>query len=381
MGALRLGRLDRLRLSELLGTRDTVVADSRAWPAVCGPPACRAEYEKLFRAVQRMAASCRKSLLQVCVADGLTCVSEGLQVFFSDGVEQQASTKRRRFAAALLLGPAWSASTGGAQQVSASTVPLGEFLSSDVKKALKLADDGQFKEAEKVFAAIISTSANRGSAQLDLGLCKEASAKLTQATALAPDAPILYTSRAAALLCMFDASPAQSLLTSARIDCLSAVRIDPADATAYYVLGEVWWRDALNSNAFSFEQVKWRQAADAFREASEAAPGIAVYNLKRAMALFEAGDKADANHMLASLVSMSPAYVEANVALAAVASSIQQQDAAETAFARAFRYAKAGDQNAMRMPSKYADARGWPPKLATAFESLSTQQKDKQRHA
>ena len=47
--AEQLGILEQIGLRDLLGTRDTALQDSKAWPAVCGPRASRGAYEQLHQ--------------------------------------------------------------------------------------------------------------------------------------------------------------------------------------------------------------------------------------------------------------------------------------------------------------------------------------------
>mmetsp|Transcript_14645 Transcript_14645/g.51462 ORF Transcript_14645/g.51462 Transcript_14645/m.51462 type:complete len:124 (+) Transcript_14645:794-1165(+) len=91
-----------------------------------------------------------------------------------------------------------------------------------------------------------------------------------------------------------------------------------------------------------------------------------------AMALFEAGDDAEAMRQLMGLVWKNPGYGEANNALAAVAASSGERSVAEDAMSRARRY----DENegfATRRPRDYADSLGWTPRLARAFETFCSE--------
>eukprot|EP00439_Symbiodinium_sp_Y106_P068454 s3758_g11.t1 len=77
---LRLGLAEVIGLRDLLGTRDAALRDAKAWPAVCGPKASRADYEELHFAytlpphlhhqVQQL-ASHSAPLLPVTLAEGL----------------------------------------------------------------------------------------------------------------------------------------------------------------------------------------------------------------------------------------------------------------------------------------------------------------------
>ncbi|OLP86765.1 hypothetical protein AK812_SmicGene32077 [Symbiodinium microadriaticum] len=66
----QLGLAQVIGLRDLLGTRDTALQDAKAWPAVCGPKASRADYEELHRQVQQL-ASHSAPLLPLTLAEGL----------------------------------------------------------------------------------------------------------------------------------------------------------------------------------------------------------------------------------------------------------------------------------------------------------------------
>ncbi|CAE7651037.1 STE20 [Symbiodinium sp. CCMP2456] len=66
----QLGLVQVIGLRDLLGTRDTALQDAKAWPAVCGPKASRADYEELHRQVQQLASHSAR-LLPLTLAEGL----------------------------------------------------------------------------------------------------------------------------------------------------------------------------------------------------------------------------------------------------------------------------------------------------------------------
>lgn len=275
-------------------------------------------------------------------------------------------------AAPLLLVSSWRLSPAAAD-----LVPIGEVPDPKMQEALLLVQDGRLSEAEAAFSAIVrsdpsyaSAWSNRGQARVDLGRYEEAASDFSRAVELAPQAPVPRINRANALLRLYDTRRDPALLTSARIDCLAAVRIDPTEESGYYNLGEVWKRDAERSDAATFRNVKWRQAADAYREAVVAAPGIAAYPLKEAFALFEAGEDKEARRLLAGLARKYPAYVEAGNALAAVALTAGDASAAQRNVARCAKFFEEAERAALKEPGEYATKLEWTPRLARAFQDV-----------
>lgn len=377
--ALQLGMLADLRLRELLGTRDTHLRDSRAWPAVCGSSARRSEYEALFAAVQRFAATRPPStLLQSCLTDGLPEILASVRPVH-DSREADGSMSTRRGLVSCML-PLCLGLLLGAKKALARNVRIEDVPDPALQKALFLVQEGRIADAEGAFSEIIakqpdyaSAWSNRGQTRMELGRYAEASADFGQAISLAPKAPVLYTNRANALLRLYDRGPEQQLLEDARTDCLTAAQLDPSEETAYYNLGEAWRRDALRSDHGSSE-FKWRQAAEAYREACNAAPGFAAFQLKRGMALFEAGEEAEARQLLGRLVRKYPYYTEAANASAALLAAAGDAPGARAMLARAARYDEA-QAGAQERPREYAAGRGWTPSLARAFVSLCEQQR------
>jgi len=325
--AYQLGVLEQLDLNQLLGTRDTALVDSRAWPAVCGTNASRPAYEALFAAVQQHAASQTPLSLLTCslqlgLSGMLTAVGPPAGATCAAG----SRPERRHLITALpcLL------------QFSAPSPP--------VKAKLQTLDGAYGSETPRI--AIESA-----------------------------DSGARYRQQAVALLQQYDEAHDGRLITLARIDCLQAININLEDSIAYGTLGEVWKRDALASDANNFVKVKWRQAADAFREASEAAPSITAFRLKQALALFEAGDDAAAQDLLADVLHERTSYTEAWCALLAIMSTRGNIGAANGVLGSALKTSNgvAGElQRALQKPEEYARRYEWAPRMTGALTRLSS---------
>lgn len=197
----------------------------------------------------------------------------------------------------------------------------------------------------------------------------------TQGLVPGSKAAAFYTERAIEQLRLYGEDGDAQLLTDARINCLRAVRLDPREEIGYYTLGDVWRRDAERSDGKSMAKTKWRQAADAYREAGEAAPGMPGIQVRQAMALFEAGEAATAQQLLADVLEMRGAAVcpEAACALAAVAE--RRGDTKMLSFARAQSAQEDSCSEerlevALQSPETYAAARDSTPRLAEALADL-----------
>jgi len=181
-----------------------------------------------------------------------------------------------------------------ASAVRAVDVRIEDVSDKALQDALYFVQNGKLPEAEAAFSAYIelkpetaSAWSNRGQTRADQGRFSEAAADFGRAISLAPFAPVPYVNRATALCRLYEQQGGINLqlLTDARIDCLEAVKVDPTEETAYAALGEIWRLDALRSDDRNFVVLKWRQSADAYREASEAAPLVVFFPLRRHGAL------------------------------------------------------------------------------------------------
>jgi len=350
--------------------------------------ASRLEYETLFGVVQALVQEqTPPRLLQRSVTQGLaalavefasTCRHTDNYAECSGELPMDASRRVSTLRAALAVLIPWF--TGG-ERSWAERVRIEDVPDKSMQEGLLFVQSGRLAEAEAAFSRLLESQpsyasawSNRGQARMDQGKYKAAVSDFSTAIELAPEAPLPYANRGGALFHVYDEQRDPQLLTNARIDCLNAVRLDPNVDLAYYNLGEIWKRDALRSDAYNFQTTKWLQAADAYREASEVAPNMQLFSLKRSLALFEGGAVSEAQQVLSSLVRKYPAYAEGNNALAAILASCNQPYEAQRVLARVSRYEKEEEEDAVSAPMRYADSHEWPPRIAQAFKELCARQ-------
>jgi tetratricopeptide (TPR) repeat protein len=129
---------------------------------------------------------------------------------------------------------------------------------------------------------------------------------------------------------------------------------DPQEAAALYNLGNV--RGSLGD---------WEQARACFNAAAEARPGMAMARSSAALAAFQMGDLATAEHDLRSLIRRHPLFADARAALTAVLWQRGASGEAESNWAAA-----SGLDPRYRDEEWLRQIRRWPPEAVQALQQF-----------
>ena len=226
------------------------------------------------------------------------------------------------------------------------------------EKALTATRDGRLDEALDLWTRVVEATprdgaawSNRGNVRLLLGDPRGAIADQNQAMAVEPDQPDPHLNRGTA-------EEALGLWPEAAADYRWILEREPQEAAALYNLGNVRGSEG-----------DWETARACFSAASEARPGLAMARSSAALAAFQLGDAAMAEHELRTLIRRYPLFADARAALTAVLWREGSRGEAESHWAAA-----SGLDPRYRQAEWLRQIRRWPPQAVQAlgeFLSLS----------
>jgi tetratricopeptide (TPR) repeat protein len=218
-------------------------------------------------------------------------------------------------------------------------------------RALTASREGRPEEALALWTRVLENSpedaaawSNRGNVRLMLGDPRGAIADQNQAMAIEPDAPDPHLNRGTA-------EEALGLWQEAAADYHWILEREPGEAAALYNLGNV-----------RGSQGEWETARACFHAAAEARPGLAMARSSEALAAFQLGDGATAEHDLRSLIRRYPLFADARAGLTAVLWKGGSRGEAESHWAAA-----SGLDPRYRQEEWLRQIRRWPPRAVQAL--------------
>lgn len=225
-------------------------------------------------------------------------------------------------------------------------------------RALTASREGRPEEALALWSQVLESRpgdaaawSNRGNVRLMLGDPRGAIEDQNQAMAIEPDAPDPHLNRGTA-------EEALGLWREAAADYRWILEREPEEAAALYNLGNV-----------RGSQGDWEAARACFHAAAAARPGMAMARSSEALAAFQLGDAATAEHDLRSLIRRHPLFADARAGLTAVLWKGGSRGEAESHWAAA-----SGLDPRYRQEEWLLRIRRWPPRAVQAlgdFLSLS----------
>ncbi|MFN9623804.1 MAG: tetratricopeptide repeat protein [Cyanobacteriota bacterium] len=259
----------------------------------------------------------------------------------------------RRFgltlAAILLLLPCWLPQPAGALEAAGGTRDAFD-------RALSASREGRPQEALALWSRVLESSprdaaawSNRGNVRLLLGDPGGAIEDQNQAMAIEPDALDPHLNRGTA-------EEALGLWQAAAADYLWILERDPGESAALYNLGNV--RGSLDD---------WETARACFHAAALSRPGMAMARSSEALAAFQLGDVATAEHDLRSLIRRYPLFADARAGLTAVLWKGGSRGEAESHWAAA-----SGLDPRYRQEEWLRQIRRWPPRAVQALQEFFT---------
>jgi tetratricopeptide (TPR) repeat protein len=218
-------------------------------------------------------------------------------------------------------------------------------------RALTASREGRPREALDLWSRVLESSpqdaaawSNRGNVRLMLGDPRGAIEDQNQAMAIEPDAPDPHLNRGTA-------EEALGLWQAAAADYRWILEREPEEAAALYNLGNV-----------RGSQGDWETARACFHAAAEARPGMAMARSSEALAAFQLGDGAAAEHDLRSLIRRYPLFADARAGLTAVLWKDGSRGEAESHWAAA-----SGLDPRYRQEDWLRQIRRWPPRAVRAL--------------
>lgn len=229
----------------------------------------------------------------------------------------------------------------------------------EFEQALAASREGRLEEALALWSQVLEESprdaaawSNRGNVRLMLGDPQGAIADQNQAMVIEPDQLDPHLNRGTA-------EEALGRWRDAAADYRWILARDPAEPAALYNLGNV-----------RGSEDDWETARACFNAAAAARPGMAMARSSAALAAFQLGDAAAAEHDLRALIRRYPLFADARAALTAVLWQGGAGGEAESHWAAA-----SGLDPRYRQEEWLRQIRRWPPRAVQAlnqFLSLAT---------
>ena len=222
------------------------------------------------------------------------------------------------------------------------------------ERALSASREGRLDEALGLWSSVLEATpndaaawSNRGNVRLMMGDPEGAIADQNRAMEIDPGELDPHLNRGTA-------EEALGLWREAEKDYQWILARDPGESAALYNLGNV--RGSLGD---------WEDARACFNAAAEARPGMAMARSSTALAAFQQGDIAAAEHDLRQLIRRYPLFADARAALTAVLWRRGARGEAESHWAAA-----SGLDPRYRQEQWLSRIRRWPPKAVQALEEF-----------
>ncbi len=219
------------------------------------------------------------------------------------------------------------------------------------EQALTATRDGRLEDALDLWTRVVEATpgdgaawSNRGNVRLLLGDPRGAIDDQNSAMAAEPEALDPHLNRGTA-------EEALGLWPEAAADYRWILEREPLEAAALYNLGNVRGSEG-----------DWQTARACFNAAAEARPGLAMARSSAALAAFQLGEDASAEHELRTLIRRYPLFADARAALTAVLWRDGSRGEAESHWAAA-----SGLDPRYRQAEWLRQIRRWPPRAVKAL--------------